>query len=171
MTESNINITSNIYNRTNPDITKDSEYTKKITGVKRLSEIRNIYSGLQNIPINSVQRNILEGNQTCSYAKSGEMSFGPVMVNGKLEWVNRCEYTKCKGFGGCKPLNIQRMPVPEEHTEDTESLKKFMKELGIVKKDDIIFFVINRCDDRYHDINPSFVCYSLVYHLLISRSK
>lgn len=144
MTESNINITSNIYIRTNPDITKDSEYTKKITGVKRLTEIRNIYSGLQNIPINTVQRNILEGNQTCSYAKSGEMSFGPVMVNGKLEWVNRCEYTKCKGFGGCKPLNIQRMPVPEEHTEDTESLKKFMKELGIVKKDDIISVKIDR---------------------------
>lgn len=144
MTESNINITSNVYIRRDPDITKDREYTKKITGVKRLTDIRNRYIGTENIPLNDAQRKIMEGNQTCSYAKSGEMSFGPVMVNGKLEWVNRCEYTKCKGFGGCKPLNIQRTPVPEEHTENIESLQEFMKKLGIVKKDDIISVKIDR---------------------------
>ena len=144
MTESNINITSNVYIRRDPDITKDREYTKKITGVKRLTDIRNRYIGTENIPLNDAQRKIMEGNQTCSYAKSGEMSFGPVMVNGKLEWVNRCEYTKCNGFGGCKPLNIQRTPVPEEHTENIESLQEFMKKLGIVKKDDIISVKIDR---------------------------
>lgn len=144
MTESNINITSNVYIRKDLDITKDREYTKKITGVKRLTDIRNRYIGTENIPLNDAQRKIMEGNQTCSYAKSGEMSFGPVMVNGKLEWVNRCEYTKCKGFGGCKPLHIQRTPVPEEQTEDIESLQEFMKKLGIVKKDDIISVKIDR---------------------------
>lgn len=144
MTESNINITSNVYIRRDLDITKDREYTKKITGVKRLTDIRNRYIGTENIPLNDAQRKIMEGNQTCSYAKSGEMSFGPVMVNGKLEWVNRCEYTKCKGFGGCKPLHIQRTPIPEEQTEDIESLQEFMKKLGIVKKDDIISVKIDR---------------------------
>lgn len=144
MTESNINITSNVYIRRDLDITKDREYTKKITGVKRLTDIRNRYIGTENIPLNDAQRKIMEGNQTCSYAKSGEMSFGPVMVNGKLEWVNRCEYTKCKGFDGCKPLHIQRTPIPEEQTEDIESLQEFMKKLGIVKKDDIISVKIDR---------------------------
>lgn len=138
MIESNINITSNVYIRSNSDIPKDSEYTKRITGVKRLTEIRERYTGFENVPLSYTQQQLMSGNQTCSYAKSGEVSFGPVMVNRKLEWVNRCEYTKCKGFGGCKPQNIQRMPMPVEHSEDTESLQKFMEELGIVKKDDII---------------------------------
>ena len=138
MIESNINITSNVYIRSNSDIPKDREYTKRITGVKRLTEIRERYTGFENVPLSYTQQQLMSGNQTCSYAKSGEVSFGPVMVNGKLEWVNRCEYTKCKGFGGCNPQNIQRMPMPVEHSEDTESLQKFMEELGIVKKDDII---------------------------------
>lgn len=157
MTESNINITSNVYIRRDPDITKDREYTKKITGVKRLTDIRNRYIGSENIPLNDAQRKIMEGNQTCSYAKSGEMSFGPVMVNGKLEWVNRCEYTKCKGFGGCKPLNIQRTPVPEEHTEDIESLQEFMKKLGIVKKDDIISVKIDRNVAKLEESSKKFI--------------
>lgn len=157
MTESNINITSNVYIRRDLDITKDREYTKKITGVKRLTDIRNRYIGTENIPLNDAQRKIMEGNQTCSYAKSGEMSFGPVMVNGKLEWVNRCEYTKCKGFGGCKPLNIQRTPVPEEHTEDIESLQEFMKKLGIVKKDDIISVKIDRNVAKLEESSKKFI--------------
>lgn len=157
MTESNINITSNVYIRRDLDITKDREYTKKITGVKRLTDIRNRYIGTENIPLNDAQRKIMEGNQTCSYAKSGEMSFGPVMVNGKLEWVNRCEYTKCKGFGGCKPLNIQRTPVPEEHTEDIESLQEFMKKLGIVKKDDIISVKIDRNVAKLEENSKKFI--------------
>ena len=96
MIKSNIGISSNIYIRSNPDIRKDRKYTEKITDAKLLHNIRKRYFGLEAIPLTDVQNQILSGNQTCSYAKNGERSFGPVMVDGVLRWESRCEYTALK---------------------------------------------------------------------------
>ena len=97
MVKSNISITSNIYVRSNSDITKDRKYTEKITGAKLLKDIRQRYVGFEKIPLTPIQEEILSGHQICSYAKNGEMSFGPIMINGNLCWQNRCEYSACSG--------------------------------------------------------------------------
>ena len=90
MIGSNISIASNIYIRSDPDIRWDSNYTEKITGAKLLDTIRKRYVGFEAIRLTDVQNRILSGNQICSYAKNGEMSFGPVMADGVLRWENRC---------------------------------------------------------------------------------
>ncbi|HOF68901.1 MAG TPA: hypothetical protein PLF24_05460, partial [Ruminococcus sp.] len=95
MIKSNISIASNIYIRSDPDIRRDRKYTEKITGAKLLNDIRKRYVGFEAIPLTQVQNQILSGNQTCAYAKDGQMSFGPVMIDGVLRWQSRCEYTSC----------------------------------------------------------------------------
>ena len=89
MIKSNITIASNIYIRSDPDIKRDRKYTEKITGAKLLNKIRKKFTGFQAIPLTDVQRQILSESQTCSYAKNGEMSFGPVMDDGVLRWQCR----------------------------------------------------------------------------------
>lgn len=153
MIKSNISIASNIYIRSNPDIRKDRKYTKKITGAKRLRDIRQRYTGFDSIPLTSVQEQILSGNQTCSYAKNGEMSFGPVMVDGDLCWQSRCEYTACPGFNGCVPQAIRRKPVTEDDAEDKKSLQEFFKKLGIIIQDDVVVFERDRNTARVEE-NP-----------------
>ena len=93
MIKSNIGITSNIYVRSNPEIRKDKNYTEKITGVKLLKTISENYIGFETIQLTQVQKKILSESQICSYAKNGEMSFGAVMSEESLNWVNRCEYS------------------------------------------------------------------------------
>lgn len=144
MIESNIAISSNIYIRSNPDIRKDRKYTEKITDAKLLHNIRKRYIGLEAIPFTNVQNQILSGNQTCSYAKNGERSFGPVMVDGVLRWESRCEYTTCPGFNGCIPKKIPRETVTEDDAEDKKSLQEFFKKLGITIQDDTVVFERNR---------------------------
>ena len=144
MIKSNIGISSNIYIRSNPDIRKDRKYTEKITDAKLLHNIRKRYFGLEAIPLTDVQNQILSGNQTCSYAKNGERSFGPVMVDGVLRWESRCEYTACPGFNGCIPREISRETVTEEDAEDKKSLQEFFKKLGITIQDDTVVFERNR---------------------------
>lgn len=144
MIESNISISSNIYIRSNPDIRKDRKYTEKITDAKLLHNIRKRYIGLEAIPFTNVQNQILSGNQTCSYAKNGERSFGPVMVDGVLRWESRCEYTACPGFNGCIPKKIPRETVTEDDAEDKKSLQEFFKKLGITIQDDTVVFERNR---------------------------
>ena len=59
MIESNIDITSNIYIRSDPDLKKDKRYIEKITGAKRIKEIKNRYYGFDSIPIdwlNQIQK-------------------------------------------------------------------------------------------------------------------
>ncbi len=140
MADSNINITSNIYIRNDPDIRKDREYLEKITGARRLRYIKNHYTGLRSIRLTEIQNQILSESQTCSYAKNGEKSFGPVMTNGKLCWENRCEYTACPGYNGCSPQNIPRKPSIENNNSEKNSLKEFLKELGVVIQDDAVVF-------------------------------
>lgn len=153
MIKSNISIASNIYIRSNPDIRKDRKYTKKITGARRLRDIRQRYTGFDSIPLTSVQEQILSGNQTCSYAKNGEMSFGPVMVDGDLCWQSRCEYTACPGFNGCVPRAIRRKPATEDDAEDKKSLQEFFKKLGIIIQDDVVVFERDRNTARVEE-NP-----------------
>lgn len=144
MIKSNISIASNIYIRSDPDIRRDRKYTEKITGAKLLNDIRRRYVGFEAIPLTQVQNQILSGNQTCSYAKNGEMSFGPVMVDGVLRWQSRCEYTSCPGFNGCIPREIPRETVTEDDAEDKKSLQEFFKKLGITIQDDTVVFERNR---------------------------
>lgn len=144
MIKSNIGISSNIYIRSNPDIRKDRKYTEKITDAKLLHNIRKRYFGLEAIPLTDVQNQILSGNQTCSYAKNGERSFGSVMVDGVLRWESRCEYTACPGFNGCLPREIPRETVTEDDVEDKKSLQEFFKKLGITIQDDTVVFERNR---------------------------
>lgn len=144
MIKSNISIASNIYIRRDPDIRRDRKYTEKITGAKLLNDIRRRYVGFEAIPLTDVQNQILSGNQTCSYAKNGEMSFGPVMVDGILRWQSRCEYTSCPGFNGCVPREIPRETVTEDDTEDKKSLQEFFKKLGIVIQDETVVFTRDR---------------------------
>ncbi len=140
MNGSNISIVSNIYIRSNRDITKDKKYTGKITGAKLLKNIRQNYVGLASIALNEVQERILSGNQICSLAKNGEMSFGPVMIDGVLCWQSRCEYVECPGFDGCVPKAVTREPAAEDETEEKKSLKEFLESLGIIIQDDNVVF-------------------------------
>lgn len=149
MLQSNIGITSNIYIRRHPDITKDREYTAKITGAKRIRALTARYTGLEAIPLNDVQRKIAAGNVTCAYAKSGEMSFGPVMANGSLQWVNRCEYTECSRYEECVgarvPHRIQREEAAEDPAEEQKNLQAFFESLGIlIQDDDTVVFARDR---------------------------
>lgn len=144
MIKSNINIASNIYIRSNPDIRKDRKYTEKITGYKLLSNINERYVGFEAIPLTDIQSDILKGNETCSSAKDGEMSYGPVMVDGTLQWQNRCEYTSCPYFDGCVPREIIRETITEDDTEDKKSLQEFFEALGIIIQDDTVVFERDR---------------------------
>ena len=144
MIKYNISITSNIYIRNDPDIRKDRKYTEKVTGAKRLRDMRQRYTGFESIPLTSVQEQILSGNQTCSYAKDGEMSFGPVMVDGNLRWQSRCEYTACPGFNGCIPQVIPREPIIEDDAEEKKNLQEFFEALGIIIQDDVVVFERDR---------------------------
>lgn len=144
MIKSNINIASNIYIRSDPDIKKDRRYTEKITGAKRLKEIKKHFFGLDRIPMSSVQEEIASGNTKCYNAKNGEMSFGPIMSDGAMKWINRCEYTDCRRYAKCvadrDPLTIPREALTEDHTEEKENLQKFLNDIGIVIQDDTIVF-------------------------------
>lgn len=140
MIKSNISITSNIYIRGDHDIRRDRKYTEKITGAKRLNDIRRRYLGLETIPLTDIQNQILSGSQTCSYAKNGEMSFGPVIINGVLRWQSRCEYTSCHGFNGCIPRKILRETITEDDIENKKNLQDFFEKLGITIQDDTIVF-------------------------------
>lgn len=144
MIESNIDITSNIYIRSDPDLKKDKRYIEKITGAKRIKEIKNRYYGFDSIPLTQVQNQILSGNQTCSYAKDGEMSFGAVMINGNLRWTSRCEYTACPSYNGCVPKEIPRELVTEDDSEEKKSLQDFFEKLGIIIQDDTVVFERDR---------------------------
>ena len=148
MVESNINIVSNIYVRSDPDIKKDRQYTEKITGATRIKEIQNRYYGLNRIPLTDVQNKIAQESSTCSYAENGEMSFGPVLVDGVLKWKNRCESSNCRIYEKCVsgrvPKIIPRESLAEEDIKEEENLQKFSESLGIKIQDDTVVFERDR---------------------------
>lgn len=144
MIKSNISINSNIYIRNDPDIRNDKQYTKKITGKERLIEISKRYIGFEKIPLTHVQEMIISGGQKCSYARDGEMSFGPILVNGELRWVCRCEYDSCSGHNGCYPMVIPRETEVKNESVDKKSLHDFFEKLGIIIQDDTVEFKRDR---------------------------
>ena len=144
MIKSNINITSNIYVRSDPCIDKDRKYTEKITGAKLLKSISQRYIGLNAIPFSPIQRQISSNSLICSYAKNKEMSYGPVKVNGDLFWENRCEYTDCPRYNECAQKKILRDPVIQDDSEEKKSLQEFFDRLGIVIQDDTVEFKRDR---------------------------
>lgn len=135
MIQSNISIRSNIYIRRNPDIRKDRAYTEKITGAERIRNLNKENGTLERIRLTEIQEKIAKENVTCFYAKSGERDHGPIMKNGVLQWVNRCEYTNCPNFKTCGAEPIFRKPVLENDTAEKENLQKFLQFLGIEIQD------------------------------------
>ncbi len=144
MIESNINITSNIYIRSNLKLKKDRKYIEKITGAERIRNIKKKYYGFNKIRMLPAQDEIAKGHIKCINAKSGEVSFVPVIVNGKIELKNVCEYTACDIYEKCTagrvPKIIPREPVTEDDTEDKESITEFAKSLGISYEDNTPVF-------------------------------
>lgn len=159
MVRSNINIASNIYVRSDSDIKKDRRYTEKITGAKRIRDIKKRYYGFDAIPLTSVQEEIASGNTICSYAKNGEMSYGPVMTDGVMRWENRCEYTECRHYAECisdrviKPVS-RETPV-ENQAEEKENLQKYLKELGIIIGEDTVVFERDKNPAKIKDTEES----------------
>lgn len=155
MLKSNINITSNIYIRNSPELRNDLEYVQKITGAKRLRSIQSAYFGLQSIPFTSVQKNIVSGNQVCSAAKNGEMSYGPATVDGTIKWVNRCEYTACARYDRCLSLAgaepMQRSSTETSSSDEESDLRDFFRKLGIQIQEDTVIFERDRNRSKLKD--------------------
>ena len=156
MIKSNIGITSNIYVRSNPEIRKDKNYTEKITGVKLLKTISENYIGFETIQLTQVQKKILSESQICSYAKNGEMSFGAVMSEESLNWVNRCEYSDCPEFEKCVTQKIVRENAFEDDADDKKSLQEFFESLGIILKNDTVVFEKDRNTAKTEEISREY---------------
>ena len=148
MIGSNISITSNIYIRKNPDIRKDREYTGKITGAKLIKKLRRQYAGFDAIPFSEVQNQIADESTACMYAKNAEKTFGAVLCNGELKWMNRCEYTACLRYEKCSSQSdfqkITHTPLTEDNSDDRKSLHDFFESLGIIIQDDEVLFERDR---------------------------
>lgn len=144
MMDSNINITSNIYIRSNSDIKKDRAYTQHITGADRLQRIQDRYSGLETIPFTAVQDSIVSQSRPCANARNGEKTHGAVMVNGVMKWVNRCEYRACPEYASCydrkPPEIIRREAAAEDDTKEKDDLQRFIASLGIEILGDTVIF-------------------------------
>ena len=129
MIKSNINISSNIYIRRHRDLYFDKQYIEQVVGANRLKEIKNRYSGsLSSIKLNKAQDEIANGTVKCSYDKSGEISYGPVLQNGSMCWENRCENISCAYYKICSTEQnfkaISREPVPMEDTQEEDDLRQ-----------------------------------------------
>lgn len=161
MIESNVSITSNIYIRSNPNIINDKKYTEKITGVKRIKDIQKRYYGFQKIPLTSIQEKISSENVSCVYAKNGEMTHGAVVVNGKLEWENRCEYISCQLYEDCISIGEIHVPhreqVIEDNSEDKKSLQEFFKSIGIIIQDDTVVFERDQNTAKNLEISDKYI--------------
>ena len=96
MIKSNINITSNIYIRKEPVLKNDKQFLEKITGAKKIKALKERYIGFEKIKLSDVQDSICRGSSSCAYSRNGEMSYGPILIDGEMRWVNRCENTNCR---------------------------------------------------------------------------
>lgn len=144
MITSNINIVSNIYIRSDPNIKTDRKYMEKITGPKLLRAIAERNTSFDPISLSDMQNKIISEYKVCCYAKNGEMSFGPVMKDGVICWVNRCEYTGCRIYEACMSagdaMKITHCPTVDTDTGERESLDKFLRLLGVdIRQDTVVF--------------------------------
>jgi hypothetical protein len=144
MVKSNINITSNIYVRSDSDIRKDIKYTEKITGSEKIRYIKNNYFGLATIKLTDIQEKIAKESVFCNKARNGERSFGPILVEGSMRWVNRCENIRCNQYEKCISKSefklISREIELEEDKKENDDIKGFLKSLGIKIQDDNVIF-------------------------------
>jgi len=140
MSASNINISPNIYVRTSEYVASDAEYVKKVTGPKRLGEIRKNLDSMSVAKLTEVQRYIVQQSSKCAYAKDGQVSFGPVMTEFGLGYLCRCEYQNCPYFEKCMNFPDSKRIKRDEITEDSnlkesEELQEFLRQLGITITD------------------------------------
>ena len=150
MIKSNINITSNIYIRKEPVLKNDKQFLEKITGAKKIKALKERYIGFEKIKLSDVQDSICRGSSSCAYSRNGEMSYGPILIDGEMRWVNRCENTNCRIYSECISKRyigeIIREPrdTNAEVQEEKENLKEFLKKIGIILEDDNVVFKRNR---------------------------
>ncbi|MGH4050192.1 MAG: UvrD-helicase domain-containing protein [Clostridium sp.] len=94
--KSNITISSNIYNRTNKSVENDVEFVKNVSGHEALTVLKSKLRGaLINAKLSDIQLEEQLQGTSCSKAKSGEVTHGQVLIDGKIKWVCRCEYINC----------------------------------------------------------------------------
>lgn len=150
MIESNINITSNVYIRSSSVLKNDKIFIEKITGAKKLQFLKKHYIGFEAIKLSDIQEKICCSNVSCAYIKNGEMAFGPVLINGEMKWVNRCENISCKRYAECislyhtKDIIRETRDTEAEAKEEKENLKEFFEKLGIVFLNDMVVFKRNK---------------------------
>ncbi|MCM1381795.1 MAG: UvrD-helicase domain-containing protein, partial [Muribaculaceae bacterium] len=144
MIKSNINISSNIYIRSNPDIRFDKKYRDKITGSEKIREIKKKYFGLTPLNVTDIQEKIASESISCAYAKNGERTHGPVIVDGVMQWINRCENVNCSLYDSCtagrEPKEITRSTVPEKDADETKNIQNFSDAIGIKIYENTVFF-------------------------------
>ena len=115
MLKSNITIASNVFVRTQKILEKDIDFYQNVTGVKALRVLSDksvIFFKNNALP---VQINELKEGKSCSLAKNRESTHGRIKINGRDEWVCRCENFNCSQYNSCSKAKgfkkIEREPI------------------------------------------------------------
>ena len=125
--KTNITVASNIFHRSNNDISYDPDFVAQVIGHSALQKIKEQYGGsLDRVQLSAWQEEMLREDKRCSYAKNGEMTHGLVRKNGEIVWQGRCEYSECADFSTClaTQASYQRLarPVYKSPERDAEPL-------------------------------------------------
>lgn len=144
---SNVSVKPNVYVRRDDELRRDTEYVGKITGADLLKKIKKNYYGIEAVKLSDVQENIAANQCVCTYAKNGEMSFGPVRRgDGSVAWVNRCGYTQCPRFESCEgreDIQTRRGAAgenaSEEKAREKRDLADFFGPIGVTWSDKGIY--------------------------------
>ncbi|WP_195468127.1 UvrD-helicase domain-containing protein [Clostridium sp. D43t1_170807_H7] len=149
MLKSNITIASNVFVRTQKILEKDIDFYQNVTGVKALRVLSDksvIFFKNNALP---VQINELKEGKSCSLAKNRESTHGRIKINGRDEWVCRCENFNCSQYNSCSKAKgfkkIEREPINNISNENKNKQEILEYEyLGInIENNDFI-----------NDINP-----------------
>lgn len=125
--ESNINIVSNIYIRTNQALQTDVEFLKQVRGYKALSKIAP--KGSANVDnLTELQRSELDNTTPCIAVNNllQEQCFGRVNSSEGIVCGCRCENLNCSHYDGCMALAnskkiVRGIPVKPDTSDDTQS--------------------------------------------------
>jgi len=166
MTESNVNVVSNIYIRRPESFTdgidniqKDPKFVSQITGHNALKIIKTQYgSAMSGVHLSAVQESEYNGSLSCTYSAKGETSHGKVRINGEISYECRCEAINCKNRNDCSPKNYNRTPI--SMVKDVLNNRNCSLEwLDIPEEYDIFNMVndnnANSADDNQKDKNIS----------------
>lgn len=126
--KSNINITSNIYVRTDDAISYDKAFLKQVRG-------RTALLGLY--PTNASNNNLTKSQlaqcdmpTVCSHTcnKNNHQTHGIIVVDDQNEWSCRCEHTECSEYTTCMidpyAKIIKRDEKSQEITQETDEIEK-----------------------------------------------